>query len=84
MASLAHQLLGGPAVSTLRGCGSALVLLSPSVGIPSKDEIQHNLQAAFKSLHGEVGCGYVLMIDEIKVEERLRWDPSSNKILGLC
>jgi hypothetical protein len=83
VASLAHQSLGGPAVSTLRR-GSALVPLSPSVGIPSKDEIRHNLQAAFKSPHGEVGCGYVLMIDEIKVEERLRWDPSSNKILGLC
>ena len=24
------------------------------------------------------------MIDEIKVEERLRWDPSTNKVLGLC
>ena len=24
------------------------------------------------------------MIDEIKVEERLRWDPSTNRILGLC
>jgi len=83
VASLAHQSLGGPAVSTLRR-GSALVPLSPSVGTPSKDEIQRNLQVAFKGSHGEVGCGYVLMIDEIKVEERLRWDPSSNKILGLC
>ena len=24
------------------------------------------------------------MIDEIKLEERLQWDLSSNKILGLC
>jgi hypothetical protein len=24
------------------------------------------------------------MINEIKVEERLRWNPSTNKILGLC
>lgn len=24
------------------------------------------------------------MIDEIKVEERLCWDPSTNTILGLC
>jgi hypothetical protein len=68
VASLAHQSLSGRAVSTLQ-CGSALVPLSPSVGIPSKDEIQCNLQAAFKCLHGELGCGYVLMIDEIKVVE---------------
>jgi len=83
VANLAHQSLGGPAVSTLRR-GTTLVPLSPSVGIPSTDEIQRNLQAAFKSSCGEVGCRYVLMIDEIKVKERLRWDPSSNKILGLC
>jgi hypothetical protein len=80
VANLAHQSLGGLAVSTLRR-GTALVPLSPSVGIPSTDEIQRNLQAAFKS---SCGCRYVLIIDEIKVEERLRWDPSSNKILGLC
>jgi len=24
------------------------------------------------------------MVDEIKVEERLRWDPVTNRILGLC
>jgi hypothetical protein len=70
VASLAHQSLGGPAVSTLWR-GSALVPLSPSVGTPSKDEIQCNLQAAFKGSHGEIGCRYILMIDEIKVEERL-------------
>jgi hypothetical protein len=83
VASLAHQSLGGPAVSTLQR-RSALVPLSPSVGTPSKDEIQCNLQVAFKGSHGELGCGYVLMIDEIKGEERMRWDPSSNKILSLC
>jgi hypothetical protein len=41
-------------------------------------------RAAFKDSPGNTGCGYVLMIDEIKVEERLRWDPSTNRILGLC
>lgn len=85
VASLAHQTLGLPGVSTLRR-SSAVTPLSPSAGFPSKTEIQHNLQAAFKKIHNDTedGCGYVLMIDEIKVEERLRWDPSSNKILGLC
>ena len=83
VASLTHQALGSPGLSTLH-CGSAVIPLSPLAGIPSRVEIQRNLQAAFKTSHGDNGCGYVLMIDEIKVEEWMRWDPSSNKILGLC
>ena len=49
-------------------------------------QICYNLQAAFQKVHNDTEdrSGYVLMINEIKVEERLRWDPSSNKILGLC
>ena len=85
VAGLTHQTLGLPGVSTLH-CSLAITPLSPCAGFLSKTEIQHNIQAAFKKIHNdsEDGCGYVLMIDEIKVEERLRWDPSSNKILGLC
>lgn len=83
VASLAHQAPGSPGLSTLRRA-SVVNPLSPSVGTPSMQEIQCNLQAVFKNSHEEVGCGYVLMIDEIKVEEGLQWDPSSNKILGLC
>ena len=87
VARLAHQTLGTPSRSTLRygsGANSTVTLLSPSAGFPTKSEIQHNIRLAFKNLHGTTGCGYVLMIDEIKVEERLRWDPSTNAILGLC
>jgi hypothetical protein len=83
VASLAHQALGSPGLSTLRRASIVTPLL-PSAGTPSLREIQRNLQAAFKNSQGEAGCGYVLMIDEIKVEERMRWDPASNKILGLC
>lgn len=25
-----------------------------------------------------------LQVDEIKIQERLRWDPTSNQILGVC
>ena len=85
VASLAHQTLGLPGVLTLRH-SSAVTLLSPSASFPSKMEICHNLQAAFQKVHNDTedGSGYVLMINETKVEERLRWDPSLNKILGLC
>ncbi|KAF8259666.1 hypothetical protein EI94DRAFT_1773898 [Lactarius quietus] len=87
VASLAHQTLGTPSRTTLRyglGAKSTVTSLSPSAGFPTKSEIQHNIRVASKNSHGNSGCGYVLMIDEIKVEERLRWDPSTNTILGLC
>ena len=87
VASLAHQTLGAPTLSTLRyglAAKSIVTSLSPSAGFPTQFEVRSNLRAAFKNSRGDSGCGYVLMIDEIKVEERLRWDPSTNKILGLC
>ena len=84
VASLAHLTLGAPTRSTLRYARSTVTSLSPSAGFPTRSEIRSNLRAAFKNSRENSGCGYVLMIDEIKVEERLRWDPSTNKILGLC
>jgi hypothetical protein len=87
VASLAHQTLGSPTLSTLcygSAARSTVTSLSPSAGFPTKSEIQCNIRAAFKNSCGNAGCGYVLMIDEIKVEERMQWDPSTNKIMGLC
>ncbi|KAH9016244.1 hypothetical protein EDB84DRAFT_1567344 [Lactarius hengduanensis] len=84
VASLAHQTLGAPTLSTLRYGSSTVTSLSPSAGFPTRSEIQGNIRAAFKNSSGSGACGYVLMIDEIKVEERMRWDPSTDKILGLC
>ncbi|KAH9068269.1 hypothetical protein EDB83DRAFT_2222807, partial [Lactarius deliciosus] len=84
VASLAHQTLGVPTLSTLRYGSSTVTSLSPSAGFPTRSEIQGNIRAAFKNSSGSGACGYVLMIDEIKVEERMRWDPSTDKILGLC
>ncbi|KAI9430998.1 hypothetical protein H4582DRAFT_1823275 [Lactarius indigo] len=87
VARLAHQTLGVPSVSTLHHRSNAISLqasLSPCAGFPTKSEIQRNIRVAFQNSRGNTGCGYVLMIDEIKVEERMRWDPSTNRILGLC
>lgn len=85
VASLVHQALGAPALSMLHTAArSTVASLSPLAGFPSKSEIQHNIRAAFKNSCGNTGCGYVLMVDEIKVEERMQWDPSNNKVLGLC
>ena len=87
LARLAHQTIGNLSHSTLpyETCAnSAVTSLSPSAWFPTKSEILHNIWPAFKNLHGNAGCGYVLMIDKIKVEKRLQWDPSTNMILGLC
>lgn len=74
VASLAHQTLGAPTLSTLcygSAAKSTVTSLSPSAGFPTRSEVQRNLRAAFKNSCGDSGCGYILMIDKIKVEERL-------------
>ena len=38
----------------------------------------------FKGLNIGQNYGYVLMIDELKVEEWPQWDDKTNNILGLC
>ncbi len=58
--------------------------LDPSAGMPTKAEMRRNIRVVLEmaKIHG---CyGYVLMVDEIKVEERLQWDPFTNNIFGLC
>jgi hypothetical protein len=83
IAELAHRSLGSKGVSTLRS-STAITPLSPSRGTPTNSEIRLNIQAAFKGSNISQNCGYVLMIDELKVEERPRWDDKTNSILGLC
>ncbi|KAJ7882900.1 hypothetical protein B0H13DRAFT_2538947, partial [Mycena leptocephala] len=63
--------------------------LKTSPRTPTMQEMLHNLDTAFPIPHpppsdGSVGPGFQIMIDEIKVEGRMRWDPRSNMILGLC
>jgi hypothetical protein len=87
VASLVQQTLSALVLLTLcygSTARSTVMWLSPSAGFPTKSEIQSNIQATFKNLHGNSECGYVLMIDKIKVEERMQWDLSTNRILGLC
>ena len=72
--SLAHQTLGTPTLSTLHygsAAKSTITSLSPSAGSPTWSEVQSNLRAAFKKAREDSRCRYVLMINEIKVEERL-------------
>ncbi|KAF8890598.1 hypothetical protein BD779DRAFT_1702573 [Infundibulicybe gibba] len=87
VAELAHRSLGAPGVSTLRRY-SSFTPFRPSASFPSTEDIGHNITASFALNLNEMdtleNIGYVLMIDEIKTESRLRWDDKTNKILGLC
>ncbi|KAH9925086.1 hypothetical protein B0H21DRAFT_700940 [Amylocystis lapponica] len=66
--------------------------LTPSPGYPTADEMFANMTASFPrddvaeatriGPRREVPMS--MFVDELKLEERLRWDPSRNKILGVC
>ena len=83
IAELAHRLLGSPGISMLRS-NSAVTPLSPSPRTPTDLEIRSNIQVAFKNSNIDRNYGFVLMIDELKLEERPRWDNKMDNILGLC
>ena len=90
VADFAHRTYGSPSVSTLRQL-SITEPLVPSPSAPTFDEICKNISISFPSTgpfsfkSDDVRfAGAVLMIDEVKCDERLRWDPTSNKILGVC
>jgi hypothetical protein len=53
------------------------------------EAMQHNLDVSFPSpfpspSDGSIGPGFQIMIDELKVEGKMRWDSRTNMILGIC
>ena len=83
VADLAHHSLGHPGESTLRR-STAVTTISPSAGMPTQMEIRGNIQAIFQGTDLSDNYRYVLMVDELKLEERPRWDDRTNQIAGLC
>jgi hypothetical protein len=87
IAGIAHRALNLPSLSTLRRqTVIPRLLVSPSA--PTLPEIETNVLACFESifkvLKDERVVHQVLMLDELKVEERPRFDDESNKIVGPC
>ncbi|KAF7969797.1 hypothetical protein HWV62_25975 [Athelia sp. TMB] len=90
-ANLSYQALGTPSISTVRRHVGTTPLL-PSSGVPTSEEINTNIAITFENLavatdHSrpkQRAIGMSMAIDEIKLQERLRWDPRSNHILGVC
>jgi hypothetical protein len=87
-AELGHRCLGLPSISTAkRHIATVPLLVSPKA--PTMDEMQHNLDISFPApfpprSDASIGPGFQIMVDEIKVEGRMRWDARSNMILGIC
>jgi hypothetical protein len=87
-AELAHCTLGLPSINaTKHHIATSPLVVSPKN--PTMDEMLQNLDIAFPTAFllppdGTLGPGFQIMVDKIKVEGRMRWEPRSNMILGLC
>ena len=83
--NIAYHTLGVLSIDTARQHVSTTPLVT-SARMPSRDEINANLAISFE--HQEVyrDCiiGMTMLIDEIKLQEHLHWDPRINMILGVC
>jgi len=84
-ANIAYRTLGVPSIDTARRHVSTTPLVT-SAGMPTRDEIDANLAIGFEhqEVYGDRIIGMTMPIDEIKLQERLRWDPRTNMILGVC
>lgn len=87
VAGIAHLALNLPSVSNLRR-RTLIPRLLVSSSIPTRLEIETNVANNFESMYGLLESHHVvhqiLMLDEIKTEERPRFDDDTNKILGIC
>ncbi|KAJ7635427.1 hypothetical protein B0H17DRAFT_1217291 [Mycena rosella] len=87
LADLLHRALGLPGLTTLRK-HSVIRPLRASPGMPTITEIEENIDAYTVGEELPVGppriVHRVMMLDEIAVEKRARWDDKTNMILGAC
>lgn len=91
-ANIAHKALGTPSIDATKRHIITAPLQSSS-GFPTVTELKSNLAICYppRLLVQDVGLnetqriqGMTMAVDEMKVQERLRWDPRSNHILGVC
>jgi hypothetical protein len=87
VAELAHRAFGLPSIETTRRHIVTKPLIA-SPKMPTVREMAQNLNQAFPPCTGAVvvhrKCGFQLMVDELKLECRMRWDARTNQILGVC
>lgn len=96
VAEFAHQSLALPSLTTIRR-QTVLPALVVSPSAPTIAEVEANIISCFSSLSSYLGetshnCSgnpqkiihQVLMLDELAVEKRVRWDDLHNKFQGTC
>ena len=91
-ANIAHKALGIPSIDTSKEHMNTMPLISSSK-FPTTTDLIANVSTCFgnstrvsavtPAFH-QVTKGVVMQVDELKIQERLRWDPTSNQILGVC
>ena len=84
-ANIAHHALGTPSIDQTKRKIKTIPIRS-SAGFPMQAELLSNLSSCYppREISSEPIQGMIMQVDELKVQERLRWDPSSNNILGVC
>ncbi|KAJ7485960.1 hypothetical protein FB451DRAFT_1433109 [Mycena latifolia] len=87
LADILHRALGLPGLTTLRK-HTVIRPLRASPGMPTVEEIEENIDAYTDGEDAPSGppkiIHRVIMLDEIAVEKRVRWDDKTNMILGAC
>jgi hypothetical protein len=90
LAEIAHHAYSDPSVSTVCQLHISDPLTS-CTGRPMSREICANIASSFPSsgpflyqTEHVQKSGFSLMIDKVKVKEQQRWDPATNKFIGLC
>lgn len=85
VAEFAHRAMALPGLSTLRQ-NSFIRPLIASPSMPTLSEVEQNIQTCFQSQAPPTGSKrfFVLMLDEISVEKRPRYDDRTNQVLGIC
>ncbi|KAJ7142001.1 hypothetical protein C8R46DRAFT_1317489, partial [Mycena filopes] len=87
VAEIAHRALGLPGITTLRN-RMITPPLTASPGAPKVEEIEKNIDTCFAGIADALASKKVVhqivMLDELATQKRIRWDPRTNKFLGVC
>ncbi|KAH8992268.1 hypothetical protein EDB86DRAFT_2806293 [Lactarius hatsudake] len=85
IAQFVHQSLALPSLTTIRR-QTVLPALVVSPSAPTVAEVEANIISCYSSLNSVVDkiVHQVLMLDELAIEKRVRWDDLHNKFQGTC
>lgn len=95
VAEFAHRSLALPSLTTIRR-NTVLPSLVVSPSTPLLADVENNIRSCFSAFSSARGINppssdtndtiihQVLMLDELAVERRVRWDDSCNKFQGTC